>query len=273
MTSSLETITIATVVAMLAAAALHIVDRIMQRTAGAAKQSDKVALQERVKELESQVKFLLLQLQSANAQLVAQNGKISELQREIDLLRIAGGNNPQNVTPLKVLAIWPTNGPALPGQDEERRAMYDTAARYTALRGDDATRNGVLRTLERQAFDIIQIGAHGSEEGAIFLNDGEASPGWWSRALQRHAGQLRCMVLLACHSDEATRYNLADALLSAGVPAVIGVANSVLDADASAFARMFYEQLARGGTLDLAVDIAKLAMSDNGADMVTLRKR
>lgn len=224
-------------------------------------------LADRVKELEGQVAFLLQQLQIANARIV-------ELQREMIVMQSGKlpPDPPATAHPLRVLAIWPTNGPRLAGQEDERRILYDTNVAYTALRGDDATRNGVLRTLERQPFDVIQVGGHGAE-GSILLTDGEAAPGWWARAFKRQSTGIRCMVLLACSTNEATRYNVADALLSAGVPAVVAVADEIQDSDAIAFARMFYEQLARGAELSQAVGLAQLSMSDAGAEMITLRQR
>jgi len=227
--------------------------------------SERQMLLDRVKELESQVQFLLNQLQAANAQIV-------ELQREVNALRASQNSRPLPAETLRVLAIWPLTSMPLSGQEDERRILYDTLVSFTVLRGDDATRNGVLRTLERQQFDVVQVGSHG-QEGSIFLTDGEASPGWWARAFQRQSGNILCMVLLACSTNEAGRYNVADALLGAGIPAVVAVSSQLRDEDAIAFARMFYEQLARGASLPAAFNFAQLSMSDAGAEMITLRRR
>lgn len=258
----------AAAIAILSTGALLAVDRYMQgQRPRLSMGAERKMLADRVKELEGQVAFLLQQLQIANARIV-------ELQQEMVMLqssRPAAGPT-SAAHPLRVLAIWPGNGPRLAGQEDERRILYDTNVTYTALRGDDATRNGVLRTLERQVFDVIQIGGHGAE-GSIMLSDGEAAPGWWSRAFKRQSTGIRCMVLLACSTNEATHYNVADALLSAGVPAVVAVADEIQDSDAAAFARMFYEQLARGAELSQAVGLAQLSMSDAGAEMIALRQR
>lgn len=258
----------AAAIAVLSTGVLLMVDRYMQRQRPRLPMgTERQMLADRVKELEGQVAFLLQQLQIANARIV-------ELQHEMIALQSTRNAAAAAVAahPLRVLAIWPTNGPRLAGQEDERRILYDTNVTFVALRGDDATRNGVLRTLERQAFDVIQVGGHGAE-GSIMLSDGEAAPGWWARAFKRQSTGIKCMVLMACSTNEATRYNVADALLNAGVPAVVAVADEIQDSDAAAFARMFYEQLARGAELSQAVGLAQLSMSDAGAEMIALRQR
>lgn len=164
---------------------------------------------------------------------------------------------------VRVLAIWPA-APTL-DQQSERNAIYNAGFEYNALRGPHASKPHILRELRRNGYIILEIGAHGTEDGTIYLHDGEVLPGWWQRILSdRH---IRIAVLLACYTDM-----LADAILRAGVQFVIATTGQIEDNAAILFAREFYSSYADGVDVEKATDNARLILPLNQSEMIVLRK-
>ena len=160
---------------------------------------------------------------------------------------------------MSILAIWPT----APGQASldtagEADALYNSGYLYTALRGNQANRVGVVLEIDRVRPTIIQMGGHGTAEG-IWLSDGIAEPGWWGEAV---AGKnIELMVLLSCHSSQQDEINISDALIRVGVRAVISCDDAIADGAAVRFAELLYAKMSEGLSLPLAVRRAKLGVS------------
>lgn len=171
---------------------------------------------------------------------------------------------------LTVLAIWPTQqGMNPPGADEADSGLYDAGIDYLALVGPDAIRDGVVREWARIEPDIVEIMTHGME-GLIYLTDGPTSPGWWGRLAADH--QPRLLLLLSCESSQSAALDIPDALIRAGVQAVIVASDRLLVADAVRFARRFYAELASDNDIAHAFERARLTMTDEGARMIRLRQ-
>lgn len=209
--------------------------------------------------------FLLDELKKANAAMERQERQISTLTDKVKELE----RNPAitNSAPFRVLGIWPTGVPKL-DQQGEANALYDSGYEYKALRGEEANRNGILRELERFKPSIWEIGAHGDENG-IVLSDGIARPGWWGNIAKLN--RPIAAVLMACRSNQQDRMNVADALVGAGVEHVVACDQNILDTDATKFVSLFYERLAMGASFKDAAERAKLAVSDAGREMITVR--
>lgn len=181
-------------------------------------------------------------------------GRIEELER-----RLPGDNQR-----LAVLAIWPDVAKLPPlNTADEAAAIYNAGFNYRALQGKEATRLNVLRELRRHAYGVIEVGAHGSAEG-IMLADGMTEPRWWADVLRGH--RVRLVVLMACESDL-----VGDALVRAGMPAVVSVQRKIPDRDAVLFVTALYEGLADGATVEEAVARARLAVPRGSAEMIRFR--
>lgn len=172
--------------------------------------------------------------------------------------------------PLRVLAIWPTPA-GQPGLDQsaESDALYNAGYGYVALRGIYANRAGVILEIDRVRPDIIQIGGHGTGDG-ILLTDGNAEPGWWGQVVSGRNIQL--ILLLSCESSQQDEVNVSDALVRAGVQAVISCDAKIDDADAVKFTELLYAKLSEGLPLASATRRAKLGVSRNAAEMIRLRE-
>ncbi len=121
--------------------------------------------------------------------------------------------------------------------------------------------------------DIVHLSCHGTvgETGGILLFEdevGHADAVEASRLRQVAFGEHlpRLIFLSACHSaDEPGKPKdandpappLSTGLVQAGFPAVLGWGGSVLDTDATRFAKEFYGQLARGARPDLGAAYAR----------------
>lgn len=171
---------------------------------------------------------------------------------------------------LRVLAIW-SSAPGYPALDQtgEANALYNVGLDYLDLRGTDATRDAVVREWLRLKPDIVQVGAHG-EQGNILLSDGSTRVGWWLRLVKRHCPRL--IMLLSCESSSSGMFDIPEAFTRAGVAAVIAVSDKILDSDAVLFARVFYENFTVPMPVAAAVEIAKLTVSDEAAQMIRLRE-
>lgn len=119
----------------------------------------------------------------------------------------------------------------------------------------------------------------GASEAYLLLQlDDGRSDQWKVDALaQRLASRgIQLAVLGACRSaqgDAASAWSgIAQSLIRAGIPAVIGMQYTVFDPSAIAFSKMLYRAWARGGELDEAVAEARGAIADlagTGRDFAT----
>lgn len=219
-----------------------------------------------IAQLRDRNEFLIGELQQAGVEIAALRDR--QQKRIADERRDAGRPVSFMEERPRILGIWPVSDPPI-STIGERVGIYNAGYDYIALTGHDATRAAVIRELDRFDPHIIEIGAHGSPSG-IELSDGITPPGWWGRVARRH--HVRLAIVLACYSDNQQTLNVADSLQRAGVPNVIGVADAIADADAVAFAGMLYDRLGAGDGLQEAVDTARLAISQDGHDMIRLRQ-
>lgn len=168
---------------------------------------------------------------------------------------------------MRILAVWPAHYDLGAYHDLDSRQMYDSGLEYTALRGKEATRLGLVRELQRREYNALEVLTHG-EEGQILLSDGRTEAGWWGRLAAEYP--LRLVVFLACESSAPHVFNATDALIQAGVESVIAADRLLLAADAVHFASVFYSGLAAGLSVEDAFDRARLVMSRESAEMVRL---
>jgi hypothetical protein len=118
-----------------------------------------------------------------------------------------------------------------------------------AVRVDD-----LQRTLLSYKPQVVHFSGHGDRSNAILLEgeDGSAhavSPESLSRLFQVFAGQLRCVVLNACFSEEQAH------AIAAHADGVVGMSTEISDGAAISFSRAFYRALAYGESLQLAFDL------------------
>lgn len=108
-------------------------------------------------------------------------------------------------------------------------------------------------------------------EGVLFFAgpDGEPDPVTAGQlgVILREMG-VRVAVLNACRTasrDQSSSWSsVAAALLKAGVRSVVAMQHAILDTSATAFSAAFYRTLSRGGTLDEAARIGRMAVFDLG---------
>lgn len=201
----------------------------------------------RINDLESQVNILIELLRQSNMA-----PQFAEIERKREL---------SETTPHKVLAIWPQSNLDVIG---ERDAIYNAGFEYMALVGEKVRRSSILRELRTGKITILEIGAHGDNNG-IIVDDISLSAGWWSSAVK--GKNLQVAMLLACHSD----FSIADAIKNAGVPHVIAINGEIDDDVAVEFAQQFYQLYAGGMSVADAVRESRLAIDYTDAEKIVLR--
>lgn len=220
------------------------------------------------------------QIVAMRASSQARDAKIETLTKEIhrletmvaDLTRQLQERQLIESTPraMSILAIWPVAaGQSSLDTAGEADALYNNGYSYTPLRGPQANRVGVLLELDRVRPTIIQLGGHGTTEG-VLLSDGVAEPGWWGAAVAGR--EVGLMVLLSCHSSQQDEINISDALIRAGVSAVVSCDDAIEDGAAVKFAELLYSYLSQNVPLPMAVRRAKLGVSRKNAEMIRLRE-
>ena len=126
---------------------------------------------------------------------------------------------------------------------------------------DDATFETIQSYLNEKDYHIVHFIGHGTEiDGRGFLvleNEDLTARQVDNQAIaDLFAGRgIRLAVLNACESAD-----LADKLVRKGVPAVVAMQYSILDASATGFAFAFYQALASGRAIDQSLTEARLAM-------------
>ena len=217
---------------------------------------------ERIAELEQKIKWLMEERNQLITKVLELEKKERKLQITIaELQSNAGISNEEHDPEPMVLGIWPDSNLNIEG---EKSAVYDSGFRYRALVGEKVRRTSILRELRTGDIDIIEIGAHGDENG-VQVNGQNYSAGWWVNALKGRGVQIA--LLLSCASDSS----ISNAFKNAGVSHVIAIDGIINDESAVEFARQFYQLYAGGLMVDEAVQEAKLALDNEDAEMVVLR--
>jgi hypothetical protein len=186
---------------------------------------------------------------------------------------------PVKIQPLRVLVIIsnPSNLEEKYGlQPLDPRVEHDRMAEALAkvagqvewifLPGH-ATVENIRNQLEREAFHVVHVMAHGyfKQKGSLMLEDaeGQAQPvdeNVFGDVLLGQP-QVRLVVLAACLSaarSQASAFaGLAPALAARGVPAVVAMQGRIEIGAAQAFVERFYRHLGRYGRVDAAVNYAR----------------
>jgi hypothetical protein len=182
--------------------------------------------------------------------------------------------------PLNILLVTanPTDLPRLPGLRDELQVIHGSLANLQRLGKvhrlkmlAHATSERLLAALDEN-YDIIHFMGHGAfinNRGYLFFedsngksNDKEAET--FGDVLKR--SQTRLLVLNACDtaipSSEKSLIGVADAAHAAGVPAVVGMQQTILDGAATEFARAFYRTLAGLQPLEACLAAGRIAVKD-----------
>jgi SMODS-associated and fused to various effectors sensor domain/CHAT domain len=185
---------------------------------------------------------------------------------------------PLTVTPpLRVLLI-----PSSPKDQPHLDLKAETKALEKALEQDDRTEVSVLRPatidglrklLQKETFHVLHFMGHGhfnseTGQGWLYFEDGSRKShpvdGTFFSALLQEFPHVRLVVLNACRTAQvsgspamAPYGAMGMALSLAGVPAVVAMQYSISDPGAILFSTTFYQALASGEPVDLAVGLAR----------------
>lgn len=201
---------------------------------------------------------------------------------------------------LKILLIGSNTYPHIPGVDAEIDALTSYLPRLFEERGisvevktiptEEATYEIVRSTLQRCQYHIIHYAGHGtyekqsSEKSYISLWEQEGKQGDIKKMpiselqmLLRGSGV--CFVYLSCCSGTQSGepgalldndfLGIADGIIHAGVPAVLGFRWPVSDDGAKTLALAFYKSLAEQGQLDTALLDARCEVAARNRDDIT----
>ncbi len=148
---------------------------------------------------------------------------------------------------------------------------------------EQAQPDNLRRALIEEEFHVLHFIGHGrfdreSDQGLLFFvgPDGRSSPlsGEALAVKVRDASALRLTVLNACESGRSGKEGgnpfagVANALVLAGMPAVVAMQVPISDAAAIAFSRAFYSQLAGGHPVDVALTEGRQAIHSAAPDGV-----
>lgn len=197
-------------------------------------------------------------------------------------------NLPQHEWPLRFLIVVASDA-----ADSRVNAQDELARLYEVLRGCEPdldllvlrrqSRSDLLARLRAFKPHILHFighgnvrpGAAGKKQAFLQLCQETGQPTQWIAddiiTDLRALGSLRLAFINACRTDDATSdglWTITDALLTAGVPAVVGARANVRGDLASAFAAKFYASLAEHRPLDVALTEARIEVYgalDNGS--------
>lgn len=149
--------------------------------------------------------------------------------------------------------------------DSHSRGMAPVACQVDTL--IEPTKAELIRQLETGAHNVFFYSGHGApapDGGLLFLrSDAEMNGTELAQVLVRH--QVKLAVFNACwgaqpdhrNGQTISRSSLAEVLIHHGVPAVLGMRDSITDEEALSFIKVFTQQLARRCPIDEAVAIAR----------------
>ncbi|NUO84424.1 CHAT domain-containing protein, partial [candidate division KSB1 bacterium] len=208
------------------------------------------------------------------------------LTRELSLVRFLMTKQEKRALtvepPLKVLvASANPNGHAfLPGIEEEKRRIRE--ALHQHMRAGhvklDFLPNLTVQALSEkleEGYHVLHYSGHGTfQESAqggegclIFENEsGDAEPVNTARLeLLLRDSEVRLVILNACQTAQTSRFDYfmgsAQALVSAGLPAVIAMQHKIFDDSGVVFAESFYRSLAEQFQIDMAVQAARKVLA------------
>ncbi len=203
----------------------------------------------------------------------------------VRFVEVAEPIEPLKVTPpLRMLALVasPTDRPHLDAERERQRVTEATQGLEDSgllevhwLPG--ATRRDLVKALQQGPWHIFHFVGHGgfdrqSDEGIVALVDEDGATFRLSaRDLARMLGDhmpLRLAVLNACEGAKGSSHDLfsstAASILRMGTPAVVAMQYEITDRGAIEFSRAFYQAVADGNPVDVAMSAARQAMAVGG---------
>jgi hypothetical protein len=189
--------------------------------------------------------------------------------------------------PLRILAMIsaPSDVPELQGDDEWDKltaALADLTGQgmVRADRLPAGTLSALQRPLRQHEYHVLHFVGHGmydeaAQDGALAL---EGDDGRMRLVTGRDLGvmlqghqSLRLVVLNACEGARSARDDpfggVAQALVRQGIPAVIAMQFEITDPAALVFSQNFYEAIADGLPVDLAMVEARIAMFAAGHEV------
>ncbi len=219
------------------------------------------------------------------------------LDRGISLVRYEvlgqppGSLDPVGTAPLRMVVLLAN--PQTPGYSKldlntEQKYIADAVKELTSIRPEfypEATIDSLQDALVREAH-VFHFAGHGKFEGDLgaaygsiegkgyLLLTGETGGAARLRAdklaLNLKGRGVRLAVLGACEGGRRDQVNawtgIVPSLTKAGIPAVVGMQFTILDANAIAFSKRLYRALAAGQPIDAAMTDGRLAIFNRGDD-------
>lgn len=141
---------------------------------------------------------------------------------------------------------------------------------------ESANARSIRDRLLEQPSQILHFAGHGydDEQLGLILEGENREPLFMaaSRWAEQMAGlHLRLVILNACSTaatleDDPPFQGVAQALIRAGLPAVVAMREPILDAASLIFAQVFYSRLAQGESVDTAITESRLALRERFPD-------
>ncbi len=215
----------------------------------------------------------------------AQEGDHVSLLRETPLTRYTALARDQGVLtvkpPLRILGMVSAPSDLEELDVTQEQARIERALEHRLERGDvelkwveNGTWRALMEALDRGPWHVFHFIGHGAfdpqtGEGLLaFCNDQGVMQKMQATALGRlFSGHpsLRLAFLNACEGGRASEDELFSSvgavLTRRGIPAVISMQFEITDAAALEFSRLFYDALARGNPVDVAVTTARTGLS------------
>lgn len=207
--------------------------------------------------------------------LVLSRGLAGGLTRRLDLAQALPPPR-RGSGPLRILAVSPQTG-ITPELRQVERAARAAALGALIARGkasveeiEPVDRAALVRAVEAAAPDIVHFYGHGRmRDGAGELRLDDPGPAGWisAGALAALLGGVGIVALYACQGasmggepDDPLLGGVAQALVAAGVPAVLGMQLAVRATAATRAAGAIYGALADGRSLEEGVAVARRAL-------------
>lgn len=194
-------------------------------------------------------------------------------QREMNPQSMSRGGNDQKAA-VKILFLTASPSDTARLRLEQESRAIDQALRQTAYRDQfNVIQHWAVRVSDIQGFllryqpDIVHFSGHGSESGEIILEDGAGkshpvSMRALSTLFSTLKGNIRCVVLSACYSDQQAQ------AIAESIDCVIGMSNTIEDTSAINFSTAFYQALGYGKDVQTAFDLGCLEI-----DLQNLRQQ
>ena len=199
---------------------------------------------------------------------------------------------------LRILLIASNTWPLIDGVDKEVQEIYNylntqdqIPVKVTALSSSEGSYDIVKNELSSKKYDVIHYAGHGHYD--ISTTDNSSLFFWSQTSKKGIRKELKATELVRLLRESEARFvylscclgstsggvddlvnndflGIADAVIQAGIPSVLGYRSPVSDRSAIALAKAFYESLLSRGRLDVALWEARSKLSDNRDDSTWL---